>query len=173
MHLQSSWANWNLLVSFLHQHKQFTKLTHATTFPATQTVKTQAKSVMFSSVFLKFKLFPTHSFQPEHSAVQTTSLWTRTPVDLNYDHNSQQLKVSSDNAGFLLLSRTSQRKNFHVFFWITFPTKQSSKIFLLLWNFLSCFNYKKQAPVYWIHSPVWALLSRCSHPPLTIFSLPP
>lgn len=34
MYLQSGWGNWNLLVSFLHQHKQFTRWTQATIFPS-------------------------------------------------------------------------------------------------------------------------------------------
>lgn len=95
MYLQCGWGNWNLLVSFLHQHKQFTRLTHATTFPATQISENSDKISDVFQGFLEVQAISNAQHQPEHSAVQITSLWTRTPVDQDYDHNSQYLKVSS------------------------------------------------------------------------------
>lgn len=176
MYLQSGWANWNLLVSFLHQHKPFTKLTHTTTFPATQISENSGK---ISDVFQNFlevqAISNTQSFQhqPEHSTVQTTSLWTRTPGDQDYmttTHNSS--RSAADNAGFLLPSRrTSQERIFMFSFKPLLPQNNSPKLFSFEISF--CVSTTRQVLVCWTHSPVWALVSRGSYPPLTIFSLTP
>lgn len=92
MYLQSGWGNWKLPVSFLHQHKQFTKLTHTTTFPATQISENSGKISDIFWSFLEVQAVSNMQWdtqhQPEHSAVQITSLWARTPVDQDYDHSS-------------------------------------------------------------------------------------
>lgn len=114
-----------------------TQAVHKINTPPSQqpkSVRTQAKSVMFSRVFQKFKLFPTQCFQhqPEHSAVQIASLWARTPVHQTMTTTHSSSRSAADNAGFLLPSRRTSQQRIIIFFRTTFPTKQSFKTFLLL-----------------------------------------
>lgn len=127
MYLQFGWGNWNLLVSFLHQHKQFTRLTHTTTFPGTQISENSGKiSDVFwsflevqatSSTILSKELCQSLFFGPEHQ-------WTRT---MTTTHNSS--RSAADNAGFLLPSRTSQKRIFMFSFEPLFTQNSPPKLF--------------------------------------------
>lgn len=112
MYLQSGWGNWKLLVSFLHQHKPFTKLTHANTFPATQISENSGKISDIFWSFLEVQAVSNTQHQPEPNSVQITSLWARTPVDQDWlwPQLSNSSRSAADNAGFLLPSRRTSPK---------------------------------------------------------------
>lgn len=95
LYLQSGWGNWNLLLSFLHQHKQFTKLTHH--LPSNPNQWELRQNQWCFPEFSRSSSYFQHSVSSTNlSTVLCKSLlWARTPVDQDYDHSPQQLKVSS------------------------------------------------------------------------------
>lgn len=171
---------------------RFTKLTRAAPclpppFLATQISENSGKLTEIFWSFLKVQASNTAcDTQPPHrsTTVLCKSLLFGRGLCNNTGQNSggpglwpqltNNSRSSADNAGFNFpFRKTSQQRIFTLSFQPLLPQKKSSKAFVLLWSFLCCFNYKRQALVYWINSPVWALVSRCSHPPPATFSLSP